>query len=138
MDQPTPGPSGPDRLWSASPEDAAASLAEALSVFHDDEERATRIHYLVDEAFPPEPTGRQLQEPGEAKRGVRALVPHLSSREFELRWESIEHAARWQSAPEYTDALREAWSDRRCEEVRALAAADRAASASGEQSSATA
>jgi hypothetical protein len=98
-----------------------------LTVFHDDEERATRIGYLIDEAFPPDPSMRRLQQPAEAKAGVRALVPHLSDAEFERRWGGIEHAARWQSAPEYTDALREAWSDQRCEEVRALAAADRAA-----------
>jgi hypothetical protein len=112
---------------SANADDAAASLAEALTVFHDDEERATRINYLVDEAFPPDHTVRRLQEPEEAKRGVRALVPHLADDEFETRWASIEYAARWQAAPEYTDTLREAWSDERHDEVRALAAADRAA-----------
>jgi hypothetical protein len=108
-------------------DDAASSLAEALTVFHDDEERATRIHYLVDEAFPPDPTVRRVQEPDEAKRGVRALVPHVSDVEFESRWAAIVYAAQWQSAPEYTDALREAWADQRCEDVRGLAAADRAA-----------
>jgi hypothetical protein len=128
----------PDRVRSTAPDDAVTSLAEALSVFHDDEERATRIHYLIDEAFPPDPNGRRLQQPDEAKRGVRALVPHLPAAEFERRWERVEHAARWQAAPEYTDALREAWSDRRCEEVRALAAADRAATDTTGQASATA
>jgi hypothetical protein len=117
----------PDRAPSARPEDAAASLAAALTVFHDDEERATRIHYLVDEAFPPDPSVRRVQEPADAKRGVRALVPHLPEAEFESRWDGVVHAARWQAAPEYTDALREAWSDQRNEAVRALAAADRAA-----------
>ena len=108
-------------------DDAAASLAEALSVFHDDEERAARIHYLVDEAFPPEPHGRRLQSPDEAKRGVRALVPHLDAAEFERRWAGIVEAARWQTAPDFSDAMREAWRDRRHEDVRALAAADRTA-----------
>jgi hypothetical protein len=111
----------------ANADDAATSLAEALTVFHDDEERATRINFLVDEAFPPAHTVRRLQEPEEAKRGVRALVPHLADDEYEARWASIEHAARWQAAPEYTDALREAWSDERHDAVRALAAADRTA-----------
>lgn len=123
MDRPSRG----DRIRPNAADDAASSLAEALTVFHDDEERATRIGYLVDEAFPPDPLMRRLQEPEEARLGVRALVPHLDDAEFARRWEGIEHAARWQSAPEYSDALREAWSDRRCEEVRALAAADRAA-----------
>jgi hypothetical protein len=138
VDQPTPGPSGPERLRSIVPEDAAASLAEALSVFHDDEERATRINYLVDEAFPSEPFGRRLQEPDEAKRAVRAFVANLDDAEFERRWEGIEHAAQWQVSPDFSDALREVWRDRRYEEVRALAAADRAATDPVRRASATA
>jgi hypothetical protein len=123
----SPGIPEPDRIRPPGLDDAAISLAEALTTFHDDEERATRIHYLVDEAFPPDPTGRRVQEPDEAKRGVRTLVPHVADVEFESRWAAIVLAARWQSAPEYTDALRDAWSDERNEAVRALAAADRAA-----------
>ena len=129
MDQPSRALPEPHRIRPSAPDDAATSLAEALTVFHDDEERATRIDYLIDEAFPPDPSVRQLQEPDEAKRGVRALVPHLPTVEFDSRWEGIIHAARWQAAPEYTDALRDAWADERNEEVRALAAADRAATA---------
>jgi hypothetical protein len=127
VDQPLWGTPVPNRQRPTVHEDAATSLAEALTVFHDDEERATRIHYLVDEAFPPDPSGRRVQDPDEAKRAVRALVPHVADAEFESRWAAIVHAARWQSAPEYTDALREACSDERSEQVRSLAAADRAA-----------
>jgi hypothetical protein len=156
---------------SSALDDSAASLAEALSVSRDDEERVHRIHYLIDEAFPPDPAVRKLQEPDEARLAVWAMVPHLGEVTFGRRWAAIAQAAElesdfaldlsstrwvWADAAElivdqadfistepadrsgagpgsafrsedYTDALRQAWSERRSAEVRALVAADRGA-----------
>jgi hypothetical protein len=152
-------------------DDSAASLAEALSISEDDEERIHRIHYLIDEAFPPDPAVRKLQEPDEARLAVWAMVPHVDQVSFGRRWTAIARAAELESAfaldlsstrwvwadaselivdqadfistepadrsdagpgsafrsEDYTDALREAWSQRRSAEVRALVAADRGA-----------
>ena len=152
-------------------DDGAASLAEALNESADDDQRIRRIHYLVDEAYPPDPALPQLQEPEEARIAVWALVPHLDAETFDHYWSAIAHAASRESAfardvsatqwvwadaadlivdeadfidaepadrsgtgpgvvfrsADYTEALREAWSQRRGTEVRALVAADRAA-----------
>jgi hypothetical protein len=151
-------------------DDRAASLAEALSESADDDERVRRIHYLVDEAYPPDPAVPQLQEPQEARLAVWSIVPHLDPETFDHYWSTIAYAASLESAfaldpsstrwvwadaselivdeadfldaepadrsgagpgsvfraEEYTDALREAWSQRRGAEVDALVAADRA------------
>jgi len=156
---------------SSALDDSAASLAEALSVSRDDEERVHRIHYLIDEAFPPDPAVRKLQEPDEARLAVWAMVPHIDAITFGRRWTAIARAAELESAyaldlsstrwvwadaaelivdqadfistepadrsdvgpgsafrsDDYSDALREAWSERRSAEVRALVAADRGA-----------
>jgi hypothetical protein len=156
---------------SSALDDSAVSLAEALSVSRDDEERVHRIHYLIDEAFPPDPAVRKLQEPDEARLAVWAMVPHLEEVAFGRRWAAIAQAAELESAfaldlsstrwvwadaaelivdqadfistepadrsgagpgsafrsEDYTDALRQAWSERRSAEVRALVAADRGA-----------
>lgn len=162
-----------DDVREASPalDDAAASLAEALSESADDEERIRRIHYLVDEAYPPDPAVPQRQEPEEARLAVWSIVPHLDPVSFDQYWSALAHAASLESAfaldvsatrwvwadaselivdesdfldaepadrsgvgpgsvflsEEYTDALREAWSQRRGAEVQALVAAERAA-----------
>jgi hypothetical protein len=152
-------------------DDSAASLAEALSESGDDEERIRRIHYLIDEAYPPDPAMGQLQEPEDARLAVWSIVPHLDAVTFDRYWTAIAHAARLESAfaldvsatrwvwadadelivdqadylttepadrtgagpgssfmsDEYTDALREAWSQRRGADVQALVAAERAA-----------
>jgi hypothetical protein len=152
-------------------DDSAASLAEALSESADDEERIRRIHYLVDEAYPPDPAIAQHQEPEDARLAVWSIVPNLDAVTFDHYWAAIAHAAALESrfaldlsatrwvwsdaselivdqadylsaepadragagpgtaflAEEYTDALREAWSQRRGAEVQALVAADRAA-----------
>ena len=79
-------------------DDSAASLAEALSVSQDDEERVHRIHYLIDEAFPPDPAVRKLQEPDEARLAVWAMVPHLDAITFGRRWTAIARAAELESA----------------------------------------
>ena len=135
---------------SSALDDSAASRAEALSVSRDDDERVHRIHYLIDEAFPPDPAVRKLQEPDEARLAVWAMVPHIDAITFGRRWTAIARAAelivdqadfistepadRADTGPgsafrsdEYSDALREAWSERRSAEVRALVAADRGA-----------
>jgi hypothetical protein len=79
-------------------DDSAASLAEALSLSADDEERSERIHYLIDEAFPPDPALRQLQEPDEARMAVWSMVPHVDVETFDLLWGAIQHAAALESA----------------------------------------
>jgi hypothetical protein len=150
-------------------DDGAASLAEALSESADDDERIRRIHYLIDEAYPPDPAVPQLQEAAEARLAVWSIVPHLDPVTFDRYWAAIAHAASLESAfaldpsatrwvwsdasdlivdqadfldseppdsgeagpgsvfrsQEYTDALREAWSQRRGAEVQALVAAHR-------------
>jgi hypothetical protein len=152
-------------------DDSATSLAEALSESADDDERIRRIHYLIDEAYPPDPALAQLEEPEEARLAVWSIVPNLEAVAFDHYWSAIAHAAGLESAfaldlsstrwvwsdaselivdqadflsaepadrsdagpgstflaEEYTDALREAWSQRRGAEVRALVAAERAA-----------
>jgi hypothetical protein len=152
-------------------DEGAASLAEALSESVDDEERVRRIHFLVDEAYPPDPAVAQRQEPEEARLAVWSIVPHLDPVTFDRYWSALAHAASLESAfaldpsstrwvwadaaelivdesdfldaepadregvgpgsvfrsEEYTDALREAWSQRRGAEVQALVAAERAA-----------
>jgi len=152
-------------------DDSAASLAEALSESGDDEERIRRIHYVIDEAYPPDPAVGQLQEPEEARLAVWSIVQNLDAVTFDRYWVTIAHAARLESlyaldvsatrwvwadsaelivdqadylstepadrtgagpgssflSDEYTDALRDAWSQRRGADVQALVAADRAA-----------
>src|SRR5262245_58637851 len=79
-------------------DDSAASLAEALSESGDDEERIRRIHYLIDEAYPPDPAMGQLQEPEDARLAVWSIVPHLDAVTFDRYWAAIAHAARLESA----------------------------------------
>lgn len=79
-------------------DDAATSLAEALSESADDDERVRRIHYLIDEAYPPDPSLAQLQEPDEARLAVWSIVPHLDPATFDRYWSAIVHAAALESA----------------------------------------